>query len=154
MSDDDIWRLRRGGHDAQKVYAAFHARQHHQGQPTVLLVKTVKGFGMGKAGEGKNTAHQTKKLTDDDIRYFRDRFNIPIPDSELPKIPFYKPADDTPEMKYLHERRKALGGYLPQAPRQGRRAASPCRRWRPSRPCSSPPPRAARSAPRRPTCAS
>ncbi|MBM3387457.1 MAG: pyruvate dehydrogenase (acetyl-transferring), homodimeric type, partial [Betaproteobacteria bacterium] len=70
-------------------------------------------FGMGKAGEGKNTVHQTKKLTDEDIRYFRDRFNIPIPDSELPKIPFYKPADDTPEMKYLHERRKALGGYLP-----------------------------------------
>jgi pyruvate dehydrogenase E1 component len=80
----------------------------------VLLVKTVKGYGMGKAGEGKNTAHQTKKLTDDDIRYFRDRFNIPIPDSELPKIPFYKPADDTPEMRYLHERRKALGGYLPK----------------------------------------
>jgi pyruvate dehydrogenase E1 component len=80
----------------------------------VLLIKTVKGFGMGKAGEGKNTVHQTKKLTDEDIRYMRDRFNIPIPDSELSKIPFYKPADDTPEMKYLHERRKALGGYLPQ----------------------------------------
>ena len=105
MSDEDIWALRRGGHDAQKVYAAFH-RAHHNttGQPTVLLVKTVKGYGMGRAGEGKNTAHQTKKLSDEDIRYFRDRFNIPIPDSELPKIPFYKPADDTPEMKYLHER--------------------------------------------------
>ncbi|PPE67046.1 pyruvate dehydrogenase (acetyl-transferring), homodimeric type [Caldimonas caldifontis] len=114
MSDDDIWALRRGGHDAQKVYAAFHRAYHHAGQPTVLLVKTVKGYGMGKAGEGKNTAHQTKKLSDDDIRYFRDRFNIPIPDSELPKIPFYKPADDTPEMKYLHDRRKALGGYLPK----------------------------------------
>jgi pyruvate dehydrogenase E1 component len=114
MSDDDIWALRRGGHDAQKVYAAFHRAYHHQGQPTVLLVKTVKGYGMGKAGEAKNTAHQTKKLSDEDIRYFRDRFNIPIPDSELPKIPFYKPADDTPEMKYLHERRKALGGYLPK----------------------------------------
>ncbi len=113
MSDDDIWALRRGGHDAQKVYAAFHRAFHHEGQPTVLLVKTVKGYGMGKAGEGKNTAHQTKKLSDDDIRYMRDRFNIPIPDSELPKIPFYKPADDTPEMKYLHDRRKALGGYLP-----------------------------------------
>ncbi len=115
MSDEDIWALRRGGHDAQKVYAAFH-RAHHNttGQPTVLLVKTVKGYGMGRAGEGKNTAHQTKKLSDEDIRYFRDRFNIPIPDSELPKIPFYKPADDTPEMKYLHERRKALGGYLPK----------------------------------------
>jgi pyruvate dehydrogenase E1 component len=114
MSDDDIWNLRRGGHDAQKVYAAFDAASSHQGQPTVLLVKTVKGYGMGRAGEGKNTAHQTKKLSDEDIRFFRDRFNIPIPDSELPKIPFYKPADDTPEMKYLHERRAALGGYLPK----------------------------------------
>ncbi|WP_302175230.1 pyruvate dehydrogenase (acetyl-transferring), homodimeric type [uncultured Hydrogenophaga sp.] len=114
MSDEDIWALRRGGHDAQKVYAAFHRAYHHDGQPTVLLVKTVKGYGMGKAGEGKNTAHQTKKLSDEDIRYMRDRFNLPIPDSELPKIPFYKPADDTPEMKYLHERRKALGGYLPK----------------------------------------
>jgi pyruvate dehydrogenase E1 component len=113
MSDDDIWNLRRGGHDAGKVYAAFHRAVATQGQPTLLLIKTVKGWGMGKAGEGKNTAHQTKKLTDDDIRHFRDRFNIPIPDSELSKIPFYKPADDTPEMKYLHERRKALGGYLP-----------------------------------------
>jgi len=113
MSDSDIWALRRGGHDAQKVYAAFHAANGHTDGPTVLLVKTVKGWGMGRAGEGKNTAHQAKKLSDDDIRYFRDRFNIPIPDSELPKIPFYKPADDTPEMKYLHERRQALGGYLP-----------------------------------------
>ncbi|WP_334134580.1 pyruvate dehydrogenase (acetyl-transferring), homodimeric type [Tepidimonas sp.] len=114
MSDADIWALRRGGHDARKVYAAFHRAYHHKGQPTVILVKTVKGYGMGRAGEGKNTAHQTKKLSDEDIRYFRDRFNIPIPDSELSKIPFYKPADDTPEMKYLHERRKALGGYLPR----------------------------------------
>jgi pyruvate dehydrogenase E1 component len=114
MSDGEIWNLRRGGLDAPKVYAAFHKAMHTKEQPTVLLVKTVKGYGMGKAGEGKNTAHQTKKLTDDDLRYFRDRFNIPIPDSELAKIPFYKPADDTPEMKYLHERRQALGGYLPK----------------------------------------
>jgi pyruvate dehydrogenase E1 component len=113
MSDDDVWNLRRGGHDPQKVYAAFHQAVNHKGQPTVLLIKTVKGFGMGKIGEGKNTVHQTKKLTDEDIKTFRDRFNIPIPDSELPKLPFYKPADDTPEMQYLHERRKALGGYLP-----------------------------------------
>jgi pyruvate dehydrogenase E1 component len=113
MSDDEVWNLQRGGHDSQKVYAAFHAAQNHQGQPTVLLVKTVKGFGMGKIGEGKNTVHQTKKLNDDDIRAFRDRFNIPIPDSQIAELPFYKPADDTPEMKYLHERRKALGGYLP-----------------------------------------
>ena len=114
MSDAEVWGLRRGGHDAKKVYAAFHRAHNSQGGPTVLLVKTVKGWGMGKAGEGKNTAHQTKKLGDDDIRYMRDRFNIPIPDSELDKIPFYKPAEDTPEMKYLHERRKALGGYLPK----------------------------------------
>jgi pyruvate dehydrogenase E1 component len=114
MSDDDIWRLNRGGHDPQKVYAAYHRAVNHKGQPTVLLIKTVKGFGMGKSGEGKNTAHQTKKLTDDDIRSFRDRFNIPVPDDKIADVPFYKPADDTPEMKYLHERRKALGGYLPK----------------------------------------
>ncbi len=114
MSDDDIWALRRGGHDSQKVYAAFHAAVNHKGQPTVLLIKTVKGFGMGKVGEGKNNVHQTKKLADEDIKAFRDRFNIPVPDSQISDIPFYKPADDTPEMRYLHERRKALGGYLPQ----------------------------------------
>ena len=114
MSDDDIWNLRRGGHDPQKVYAAYHKAVNHKGQPTVLLIKTVKGFGMGKIGEGKNTVHQTKKLGDEDIKAFRDRFNIPIPDSELSKLPFYKPADDTPEMQYLHARRKALGGYLPK----------------------------------------
>ena len=113
MTDDEIWELRRGGHDPEKVYAAFHNAHHHKGQPTVLLVKTIKGYGMGQAGEGKNTVHQTKKLADEDIRYIRDRFNIPIPDSELEQLPYYKPAEDTPEMKYLHERRQALGGYLP-----------------------------------------
>jgi pyruvate dehydrogenase E1 component len=115
MSDEDIWRLQRGGHDPQKVYAAYHKAANTVGQPSVLLVKTIKGFGMGKAAEGKNTAHQAKKLTDDDIRGMRDRFNIPISDEQLAKdIPFYKPADDTPEMRYLHERRAALGGFLPQ----------------------------------------
>ncbi|MEG1128942.1 MAG: pyruvate dehydrogenase (acetyl-transferring), homodimeric type [Comamonas sp.] len=118
MSDDEIWNLRRGGHDSQKVYAAFKEANTAQGQPTVLLVKTVKGFGMGKIGEGKNNVHQTKKLSDEDIKAFRDRFNIPIPDSQIADIPFYKPADDTPEMKYLHERRKALGGYLPHRRQQ------------------------------------
>ena len=114
MSDDDIWRLNRGGHDPQKVYAAFHRAANHEGQPTVLLVKTVKGFGMGKAGEGKNTAHQAKKLTNDDVKSFRDRFNIPVSDEQIAAgIPFYKPADDTPEMRYLHERRLELGGWLP-----------------------------------------
>src|SRR3954467_2411219 len=114
MSDEDIWRLNRGGHDPQKVYAAYHQAVNHKGQPTVLLIKTVKGFGMGKAGEGRNIAHQAKKLTDDDIKTFRDRFNIPIPDDKLADLPFYKPADNTPEMQYLQERRKALGGYLPK----------------------------------------
>ncbi len=114
MTDDDLWELRRGGHDPEKVYAAFHAANEHQGEPTVLLIKTVKGYGMGKAGEAKNTVHQTKKLADEDIRYIRDRFNIPIPDSQLEELPYYKPADDTPEMTYLHERRQALGGYLPK----------------------------------------
>ncbi len=114
MSDEEIWSLQRGGHDPRKVYAAYHRAVNTKGQPTVMLIKTVKGFGMGKSGEGKMTAHQTKKLTDDDIRIFRDRFNIPIPDDKLAELPFYKPADDTPEMKYLHERRKALGGYLPK----------------------------------------
>src|SRR5678810_499088 len=113
MSDEDVWRLNRGGHDPQKVYAAFHRAANHQGQPTVLLVKTVKGFGMGKSGEGKNTAHQTKKLIDEDVLAFRDRWNIPIPTDQLGDIPFYKPADDTPEMMYLQDRRKALGGYMP-----------------------------------------
>ena len=114
LTDDDIWELRRGGHDPEKVYAAFHAANEHKGEPTVLLVKTVKGYGMGKAGEAKNTVHQTKKLADEDIKYIRDRFNIPISDSELESLPYYKPADDTPEMQYLHERRKALGGSLPK----------------------------------------
>ncbi len=114
MTDDDIWRLTRGGHDPHKIYAAFRLAQDNKGSPTVLLVKTVKGFGMGKSGEARNTAHQTKKLDDEAIREMRDRFAIPIPDDQLAEIPFFKPADDAPEMIYLHERRKALGGYLPQ----------------------------------------
>jgi len=114
MSDDDIWRLLRGGHDPHKIYAAYKSAQEHKGQPTVLLVKTVKGYGMGKSGEARNTAHQTKKLDDDAIREMRDRFGIPVPDDKLHDVPFYKPSDDAPEMKYLHERRKQLGGYLPQ----------------------------------------
>jgi pyruvate dehydrogenase E1 component len=114
MSDEDIWRLNRGGHDPHKVYAAYHAAVNHVGQPTVILAKTVKGFGMGKIGEGKNTTHQQKKLTDEAIREFRDRFAIPIGDDKLAELPFYKPAEDSPELKYLRERRAALGGYLPQ----------------------------------------
>jgi pyruvate dehydrogenase E1 component len=118
MTDDDIWRLTRGGHDPHKIYAAFKNAQENKGTPTVLLVKTVKGFGMGKSGEARNTAHQTKKLDDEAVREMRDRFAIPIPDDKLAEIPFFKPSDDAPEMKYLHERRQALGGYLPQRRQQ------------------------------------
>ncbi len=113
MTDDDIWRLNRGGHDPNKIYAAFSAASKHKGQPTVILVKTIKGYGMGKVAEGRNTAHQTKKLDDMTIHEFRDRFGIPVSDEQLQDIPFYKPSDDAPEMQYLHERRKSLGGYLP-----------------------------------------
>jgi pyruvate dehydrogenase E1 component len=114
MTDDDIWRLNRGGHDPHKVYATFHAAIHHRGQPTVVLAKTVKGYGMGRVGEAKNPTHQLKKLDVQAIREFRDRFNIPIPDDQLDALPFYKPSDDTPEMSYMLERRRALGGALPQ----------------------------------------
>lgn len=118
MSDDDIWRLTRGGHDPHKIYAGFKTAQEHKGQPTVLLVKTVKGYGMGKSGEARNTAHQTKKLDDDAIREMRDRFGIPVSDEHLHEVPFCVPAADSPEMIYLHERRKQLGGYLPQRRRK------------------------------------
>jgi pyruvate dehydrogenase E1 component len=114
MTDDDIWRLNRGGHDPHKVFATFHAAINHRGQPTVVLAKTVKGYGMGRVGEAKNPTHQLKKLDTQAIREFRDRFNIPIPDDRLDELPFYKPSEDAPEMRYMHERRKALGGYLPQ----------------------------------------
>ncbi|HLT27801.1 MAG TPA: pyruvate dehydrogenase (acetyl-transferring), homodimeric type [Zeimonas sp.] len=114
MTDEDIWRLNRGGHDPHKVYAAFHAAANHTGQPTVILAKTVKGYGMGRAGEAKNPTHQLKKLDDESIRSFRDRFNIPIPDEQLHDLPFYRPSEDTPEMQYMFERRRALGGFLPQ----------------------------------------
>jgi len=113
MTDDDIWRLNRGGHDPHKIYAAFSAAAKHKGQPTVILVKTIKGYGMGKVAEGRNTAHNTKKLDDLSVQEFRDRFGIPISDETVQDIPFYKPSADSPEMKYLHERRQALGGYLP-----------------------------------------
>jgi pyruvate dehydrogenase E1 component len=113
MTDEDIWRLNRGGHDPHKIYAAYAAAVKHRGQPTVILAKTVKGYGMGLAGEGQNITHQQKKMGQDALRAFRDRFNIPIPDDQVAEVPFYKPPEDSPEMKYLHERRKALGGYLP-----------------------------------------
>ncbi|WP_423708266.1 pyruvate dehydrogenase (acetyl-transferring), homodimeric type [Undibacterium sp. WLX3042] len=114
MSDDDIWRLTRGGHDPHKIYAAYKVAQESKDKPTVILAKSIKGFGFGKSGEARNTAHNTKKLDDEAIKAMRDRFQLPIADADLPAIPFYKPADDSPEMQYLHARRRALGGYLPQ----------------------------------------
>lgn len=114
MSDEDIWRLNRGGHDPYKVFAAFKAATETKGQPTVILAKTIKGYGMGQVGQAKNPAHQQKKLDMASVREFRDRFNIPVPDDKLEELPYFKPAEDSPEMKYLHERRKALGGYLPR----------------------------------------
>ena len=114
MSDDDIWRLNRGGHDPHKIYAAYHAAVNHKGQPTVILAKTIKGYGLGKQGQAKNPTHQLKKLDLETVREFRDRFNIPVPDDKLEELPFYKPDDKDPVMQYLHERRAALGGYLPQ----------------------------------------
>ncbi len=118
MSDKDVWRLNRGGHDPRKVYAAYDAAMRHSGQPTIILAKTVKGFGMGAAGEGQNVAHQQKKLDTNDLREFRDRFNIPVTDKQLEEVPFCMPAADSAELEYLHERRKALGGYLPKRRRK------------------------------------
>ena len=114
MTDEDIWRLNRGGHDPHKIYAAYAAAVKHRGQPTVILAKTIKGYGLGKQGQAKNPTHQLKKVDLATIREMRDRFNIPIPDEQLEKLPFYIPPADSPEMVYLHERRKALGGYYPQ----------------------------------------
>ena len=112
MSDEDIWRLNRGGHDPHKVYAAYHAAVNHSGQPTVILAKTVKGYGMGEAGEGQNFTHQQKKMGEDALKHFRDRFSIPITDVEIKDAPFYKPDKDSEEIKYLKARREELGGYF------------------------------------------
>jgi pyruvate dehydrogenase E1 component len=114
MSDDDIWRLNRGGHDARKVYNAYAAAVAHKGQPTVILAKTVKGYGMGRAGEGQNITHQQKKLDREALKAFRDRFNIPVSDQDLAHVPYYRPAEGSEELEYLHERRRSLGGFLPQ----------------------------------------
>ncbi|HEY7840684.1 MAG TPA: pyruvate dehydrogenase (acetyl-transferring), homodimeric type [Gammaproteobacteria bacterium] len=112
LSDADVWRLNRGGHDPHKVYAAYAAAVKHKGQPTVILAKTVKGYGMGMAGEGQNITHQQKKMNDEALRQFRDRFNIPIPDDQIHDAPFYRPPEDSPELKYMKERREQLGGFL------------------------------------------
>jgi pyruvate dehydrogenase E1 component len=114
MTDEDIWRLNRGGHDPHKIYAAYAAAAKHRGQPTVILAKTIKGYGLGKQGQAKNPTHQLKKVDTSTIKEMRDRLRIPIPDEKLDELPFYIPPADSPEMKYLHERRKSLGGYLPR----------------------------------------
>jgi len=114
LSDEDIWRLNRGGHDPHKVYAAYHSAVHHEGQPTVILAKTIKGYGLGKSGEGQNISHQQKKLDHEGVKYFRDRFNVPIPDDQIDEVPYYHPGEDSAEVKYLKARREVLGGYLPQ----------------------------------------
>lgn len=113
LSDEDIDRLRRGGHDPVKIHAAYHAAMNHHGRPTVILAQTKKGYGMGHWGQGKMGAHQQKKMEDDALLAFRDRFALPIPDADVKALKFWKPADDSPEMRYMHARRSALGGYLP-----------------------------------------
>ncbi len=113
LTDEQIRKLLRGGHDTRKVYNAYKAAMDHKGAPTVILAKTIKGYGLGEAGEGKNITHQQKKLNEKELREFRERFGIPISDEDIADTPFYRPAPDSPEIKYLHERRKKLGGYLP-----------------------------------------
>ncbi|HRX78016.1 MAG TPA: pyruvate dehydrogenase (acetyl-transferring), homodimeric type [Pirellulaceae bacterium] len=115
-SDDKIERMRRGGHDPEKVYAAYKAAVERSGQPTVILAKTIKGYGLGEAGEGRNIAHGQKKLNEEELLEFRSRFGIPISDEDVAKAPFYKPAPDSVEMKYLRKRRAALGGFVPTRP--------------------------------------
>jgi pyruvate dehydrogenase E1 component len=113
LSDEQLRKLSRGGHDPEKVYAAYKAAVEHEGEPTVILAKTVKGYGLGEVGEGRNATHQQKKLNEEELGEFRTRFGIPISDEKVAGAPFYKPGDDSREMEYLHARRKALGGYLP-----------------------------------------
>ncbi|MFQ5699223.1 MAG: pyruvate dehydrogenase (acetyl-transferring), homodimeric type [Myxococcota bacterium] len=113
LTDDDIWQLDRGGHDPKKIYNAYLRATRTRGQPTVILAKTVKGYGMGEAGEGQNPTHQQKKMGLEALRRFRDRYRIPIPDAQIEAAPFYKPAEDSAELRYMHERRQTLGGYLP-----------------------------------------
>ncbi len=114
LTDQQIQKLLRGGHDARKMYAAYKAAMEHKGQPTVILAKTVKGYGLGEAGEGRNISHQQKKMNEKELREFRERFKIPISDDVIAETPFFRPPADSPEIKYLMERRKALGGFLPE----------------------------------------
>jgi len=114
LPDEALRRLRLGGHDPRKVYAAYKAAFEHKGRPTVILARTIKGYGLGEAGEGKNVTHQQKKLNEDELREFRSRFGIPLSDEDVNSLPFYRPAEDSEEMRYLKARREALGGYMPQ----------------------------------------
>src|SRR5580658_2683462 len=114
LSDEQLRRLRLGGHDPRKVYAAFKAAVEHRGSPTVILARTIKGYGLGEAGEGKNVTHQQKKLNEDELREFRTRFDIPVTDEQCTEVPFYRPPDDSEEIRYLRARREELGGYAPQ----------------------------------------
>ena len=114
MSDDELWSMRLGGHDPEKVHAAYHAAVRQEGAPTVILARTIKGYGLGEAGEGKNITHQQKKLNEDELMHFRDRFGIPLSDEEVGSAPLYRPDDDSAEARYLQQRRRALGGFLPQ----------------------------------------
>jgi len=114
MTDRDVWKLNRGGHDPHKVYAAYHEAMKTKGQPTVILAKTIKGYGMGKSGESINTTHQQKKLGEEDLLYYRDRFDIPLTDKQVKNIEFYKPNDNSEEIKYIKERRMKLGGNIPE----------------------------------------
>src|SRR5215218_10884878 len=113
MTDDEIWALNRGGHDPVKIYNAYAAAVRHTGQPTVILAKTIKGYGMGEAGEGQNITHQQKKMAEAALRGFRDRFSIDIPDERLLEYPYLRPEEGSPEATYLKERRQALGGHVP-----------------------------------------
>jgi len=113
-SDEDIWNLNRGGHDPHKIYAAYHQAVHHQGQPTVILAKTIKGYGMGEAGEAQNITHQQKKMPTESLKRFRDRFRLPIKDEDIEQVPYLKFAEGSPELEYMRARRMELGGYLPQ----------------------------------------
>lgn len=125
LDDDAIDRLRRGGHDMVKIYAAYHRAVRHRGQPTVILAQTKKGFGMGEAGQGRMTTHQQKKLDDQALLAFRDRFALPLSDEDCLGLRFYRPAADSPEMRHLHARRQSLGGYIPRRPRGDHPLATP-----------------------------
>ncbi len=125
LSDEQLKKMKRGGHDPEKVYAAFKEAVEHKGSPTVILAKTIKGYGLGESGEGKNITHQQKKLNEEEMKEFRSRFGIPISDEEIPSAPFYRPSEDSPEIRYLKERREELGGFLPQRNRKIRPIKTP-----------------------------